>query len=133
MPIIERIVTFCCRHAVLTVLAALLLTLGAGVFTMAHFAMNTDSEQLISADVGWRKREIAFDAKFPGQSNLIAVVIDGATPELAEAAADALYTRIAADKALFPTVRRPDGGAFFAHNGMLFLPLAEVQNTLQQL
>ena len=27
--------------------------------------MNTDSEQLISAKVGWRKREIAFDDKIP--------------------------------------------------------------------
>ena len=133
MPIIERIVTFCCRHAALTLLAALLLTLGSGYFTAAHFAMNTDSEQLISAKAGWRKREIAFDAKFPGQSNLIAVVIDGATPELAEAAAASLSARIASNKALFPSVRRPDGGAFFDHNGMLFLPLADVQATTQQL
>jgi len=133
MPIIERIVTFCCRHAVLTLLVGLLATLGAGAFTWTHFAMNTDSEQLISASAGWRKREIAFDAKFPGQSNLIAVVIDGATPELAEAAAASLSARVAQNKALFPSVRRPDGGAFFNHNAMLFLPLTDVQATLQQL
>ena len=30
-------------------------------------------------------------------------------------------------------MRRPDGGAFFNHNGMLFLPLKEVQDTTQQL
>jgi uncharacterized protein len=133
MPLIERIVSFCCRHAVLTVLLAVLATMGASAFIAAHFAMNTDSEQLISANVGWRKREIAFDKKFPGQSNLIAVVIDGATPELADAAASALFAKIAADKTLFPSVRRPDGGAFFDHNGMLFLPLADVQATAQQL
>jgi hopanoid biosynthesis associated RND transporter like protein HpnN len=133
MPLIERLVSFSCRHAVLTVLLAVLATLGAGAFIAAHFAMNTDSEQLISADAGWRQREIAFDAKFPGQSNLIAVVIDGATPELAEAATASLSARIAADKALFPAVRRPGGGAFFDHNGLLFLPLDDVQATAQQL
>ena len=133
MPIIERIVTVCCRYAALTVLAALLLTLGAGYYTQSHFNMNTDSEQLISAKVGWRQRELAFDKKFPGQSNLIAVVIDGQTPELAEAAAASLSARIAVNKALFPSVRRPDGGAFFYHNGLLFLPLADVQATAQQL
>ena len=133
MPIIERIVTVCCRYAALTVLAALLLTLGAGYYTQSHFNMNTDSEQLISAKVGWRQRELAFDKKFPGQSNLIAVVIDGQTPELAEAAAASLSARIAVNKALFPSVRRPDGGAFFDHNGLLFLPLADVQATAQQL
>jgi len=133
MPIIERIVTLCCRYAALTVVAGLLLAVGAGYYTQSHFNMNTDSEQLISAKVGWRQRELAFDARFPGQSNLIAVVIDGATPELAEAAAASLSARIAVDKKLFPSVRRPDGGAFFDHNGMLFLPLPDVQATAQQL
>src|ERR1700689_1818275 len=103
MTIIERIVTFCCRHAALTLLAGLLISVGAGVYTWAHFSINTNSEELISSDVGWRKREIAFDSKFPGQSNLIAVVIDGATPELAEAAAASLSVRIAADKARCPS------------------------------
>ena len=133
MPIIERIVTFCCRHALATLAVALVVTLGAGFFTQAHFAMNTDSEQLISANALWRKREIAFDAKFPGQSNLIAVVVDGATAELAEAATASLSGRIATNKTLFPSVRRPDGGDFFNHNGMLFLPLADVETTTQQL
>ena len=133
MPLIERIVSFCSRNAVLTVLAALLLALGAGWYTSAHFAMNTDEAKLISADVGWRKTEIAFDALFPQQSNLILVVIDGATPELAEAAASRLTAKIATDKTLFPRVARPDGGDFFNHNGLLFLSLGEVQATAQQL
>jgi hopanoid biosynthesis associated RND transporter like protein HpnN len=133
MTIVERIVTFCCRHAVLTLLVGFLISVGAGAFTWAHFAINTNSEELISANVGWRQREIAFDSKFPGQSNLIAVVIDGATPELAEAAAAQLYDRIAQDKFLFHSVRRPGGGDFFNRNGLLFLPLADVQNTTQQL
>src|SRR5581483_10571078 len=133
MPVIERIVTFCCRHALLTVAAALALTLATGWFTASHFAMNTNSENLISADVAWRQREIRFDALFPQQSNLILVVIDGATPELAEAAAASLSDKLKADPKLFPSVRRPDGGDFFNHNGLLFLPLADVQQTTQQL
>ncbi len=133
IPVIERIVAFCCRWPGLVTLAAIALTVAASLFTSAHFAMNTDSEKLISADVGWRKREIQFDRLFPQQSNLILVVIDGKTPELAEAGAASLTARLAKDKKLFPDVRRPDGGAFFDHNGMLFLPLKEVETTTQQL
>ena len=133
IPIIERIVAFCCRWPALVTLAAVLLAAAAGFFTSSHFAMNTDSAKLISADVGWRKREIRFDKLFPQQSNLILVVIDGKTPELAEAAAAALTARISQDKALFPDVRRPDGGAFFDHNGLLFLPVKEVEAATQQL
>src|ERR1700743_3902326 len=82
--LIERIVPFCCRWPASVALAALVLTIGAGAYTNAHFAMNTDSEKLISADVGWRQREIQFDRQFPQQSNLTLVVIDGKTPELGE-------------------------------------------------
>ena len=133
IPVIERVVAFCCRWPAMVTLAALALTVAAGAYTSAHFAMNSDSEKLISADVGWRKREIQFDRLFPQQSNLILVVIDGKTPELAEAAAIGLTTRLAKDKNLFPDVRRPDGGAFFDHNGLLFLPVKEVESTTQQL
>ena len=133
IPVIERIVAFCCRWPALVTLAALLLAAAAGFFTSAHFAMNTDSAKLISADVGWRKREIAFDHLFPQQSNLILVVIDGQTPELAEAGTAALAARLGEDKTLFPDVRRPDGGTFFDHNGLLFLPVKDVEATTQQL
>src|SRR6201985_2156404 len=131
--LIERIVAFCCRWPASVALAALVLTVGAGAYTNAHFAMNTDSEKLISADVGWRQREIQFDRQFPQQSNLILVVIDGKTPELAEAGAASLTARLTKNKNLFPDVRRPDGGPFFDHNGLLFLPLKDVQATTQQL
>src|SRR6185312_6298763 len=130
---IERIVAFCCHWPALVTLTSLLLAVAAGLFTNAHFAMNTDSSKLISADVGWRKREIRFDKLFPQQSSLILVVIDGKTPELAEAAAAGLTARISRDKGLFPDVRRPDGGAFFDHDGLLFLPVKEVETTTQQL
>ena len=95
--------------------------------------MNTDSEQLIDAKVGWRMREARFDAAFPQQSNLISVVVDGVTPELAEAAAARADRQACRQPRCFTHVRRPDGGAFFNQNGMLFLPLPEVQDTTQQL
>jgi uncharacterized protein len=133
IPIIERIVAFCCRWPAWVCLAALALAAAAGAYTSSHFAMNSNSEELISADVGWRQREIQFDRLFPQQSNLILVVIDGRTPEMAEAAATALTARLKQDKRLFPDVYRPDGGSFFDHNGLLFLPLNDVQTNARQL
>ena len=135
MPIIERIVTFCCRQAALTVLAACSLTLGAGFYTAAHFAMNTNSER---ADLGRcglaQARDRVRPPNFPQQSNLIAggdrrrhAGTGGSRRRRAHRPARSQ------DKTLFPDVRRPDGGAFFDHNGMLFLPLADVQATTQQL
>src|ERR1700679_4032922 len=57
MTVIERIVGFCCRWP-WAVIAVSLLIAGAGAFyTQQNFAMNTDSEQLIDAKVGWRMRQ----------------------------------------------------------------------------
>src|SRR6201996_2832416 len=133
MTIVERIVAFCCRWPWAVIAACLALACGAAWYTTHNFAMNTDSSQLIDAKVGWRMSQARFDAAFPQQSNLTLVVIDGATPELAESAAARLTDKLATNPQLFPHVYRPDGGQFFNQNGMLFLSLPEVKNTTQQL
>jgi uncharacterized protein len=133
MTAVERIVALCCRFPRAVIIACLLLAGGTAWYTSQNFAMNTDSEQLIDARVGWRMRQARFDADFPQQTNITVVVIDGATPELAESAAARLSEKLSADPKLFTHVRRPDGGTFFGQNGLLFLPLKDVRDTTQQL
>ena len=133
MRTVESIVAFCCRWPWLVITASLFLAVSAGWYTSQNFAINTDSEQLIDAKVGWRMRQARFDAAFPQKTNLTAVVIDGKTPELAESAAARLTEKLQANPKLFSNVRRPDGGAFFNQNGLLFLSLDEVRDTTQQL
>ncbi|HEY2446607.1 MAG TPA: MMPL family transporter [Rhizomicrobium sp.] len=132
-PIVERIVGFCARNATLIVVAALLVGFFASVYSATHFAMNTDAESLISPQTNWRKRTAIFDQEFPQLNNSIAIVVDGATPELAERAAAELASALAGRGDLFHNVRRPDGGPFFAHEGLLFLPLDQVKSTTEQL
>ncbi|HJS45698.1 MAG TPA: MMPL family transporter [Rhizomicrobium sp.] len=132
MRAVERIVGFCCRFPKAVIIICLLLAGGTGWYTQQNFAMNTDSEQLIDAKVGWRMRQARFDAAFPQKTNLTAVVIDGKTPELAESAAARLTEKLAANPNLYTYVRRPDG-PFFNQNGLLFLSLDEVRSTTQQL
>ena len=61
-------------------------------------------------------------------------MIDGATPELAESAAARLTAASGqTTRSCFLVCAGPMAGAFFNQNGLLFLPLAEVQDTTQQL
>ena len=133
MSFVEEIVALCCRHARAVVGVCLLAAAAAFFYTAGHFAMNTNSETLISPNLPWRQQEARFDKLFPQRNNLILVVIDGATAERAQGAADLLTAKLAADKARFPAVRRPDGGEFFEHNGILFLSEQEVRDTTQKL
>ncbi len=64
-------------------------------------------------------------------SDLLAIVIDAKSPDLAGDAADALAKRLAGMKELFRTVREPEGGPFFRREGVLFLPLADVAGVLR--
>ncbi|HUD53155.1 MMPL family transporter [Parvibaculum sp.] len=130
---IRRIVAFCVRHAIAVTVSALLLGLAAGWFAAGHFAMNSNTADLISDEVGWRKQQARFEAQFPRPDNLILAVIDGATPERAEEAAASLASALARDPALFPSVRRPDAGAFLEHDGLLLLPTAEVKSATEKL
>ena len=132
-PLTARIVSASARHPWITILLALLLAGVAGLHASRHFAMTTDTAELISPDLDWRRGELDFDAAFPQQQDLIVAVVDGATPELAEQAAARLDERLRAEGKLFRSVRRPEGGPFFARNGLMLLPQDEVQATLDQL
>jgi hopanoid biosynthesis associated RND transporter like protein HpnN len=133
LTLIARIVAACCRHAWAVSAVGLALGVFALVYSAQHFAMNTDSSKLISPDLPWRQAEAAYDAAFPQQNDLIVAVVDGATPELAEHGAATLAAHQSPDSGPFLAVRRPDGGPFFDHNGLLFLPVADVEAITQQL
>jgi len=131
--LIGRVVAASTRHPVVVLLLAVVLTGAALVYTARHFAMTANTAELISTKLEWRQRELAFEAAFPQLENLTMVVVDGATPELADAAARRLAAALLEKPSLFRTVRRPDGGAFFDRNGLLLLPLNEVAATTKGL
>ena len=133
MRLVERIVAFSCRNALLVALVLVGAAVTLGVYTAAHFRMNTNTETLVSRNTAWRQREIAYDRLFPQENNLVLVVIDGATPERAEYAASALSAALTPHREAFLSVRRPDGGPFFAREGMLFLSTREVKETAAEL
>ena len=128
-----RVVAASCRHPWFVLLLGLLLALGAIAYTATHFAMTTDTAELIHPDQDWRQREIAWDRDFPQQVDVTLAVIDGATPELADAAATRLAAALAAQPGLFRGVRLPEGGEFLARHGLLLLPLDEVRRTTEAL
>ncbi len=124
---VSRLVIFSERRAILLVIVSLLLTTVAGVFTARHLGMDTDTANMISPELPWRKELAHFNALFPQNTGLLVVMIDGKTPDAAEDAAAALFDKIKTRKDLFTTARRADGGPYFEKYGLLFLPVEQVQ------
>src|SRR5690242_1967099 len=92
---ILKIFRICTARPALTLTVYLLLTLGAVLFTSENFAIHTDTSQLISSRLPWRQRELQLDAAFPQQVDTLLVVVDGATPELADDGASRLAAALA--------------------------------------
>jgi len=119
------------RFASITVLIGVLLAIASGFYTFKHFGINTDINHLISADLDWRKRDIAFEKAFD-QERLILAVVEAPTPEFANAAAAALTDRLSSNRNNFDSVKRLGGGEFFDRHGLLFLPTDEVAKVTGQ-
>ena len=94
--------------------------------------MTTDTADLLSPKLAWRIRENRFNALFRPRPQIV-VVVDGETPEQSEAAASLLAARLRAEPALFHSVRRPDAGPFWSHNGLLYAATGSVRATMAEL
>ncbi len=123
---IVTIVDFCTRYAAQIIGIAALLGLAAAGYAAAHFAIDADVNKLISKDLPWRQREVAFEKSFPPKEETILAVIDAPTSELATRATAALIQKLSDQKDHFRSILEAGGGPFFQKNGLLFLPAPEV-------
>jgi hypothetical protein len=126
------IVHWCARRPWVVILLASLLAAASGTYVVTHFAINTNINGLISRDLPWRQRELAYEAAFPQTTQLILAVIEAPTPELVGAAADA-FTQELSKSSDIQSVQDFGGGTFFERNGLLFLPRQDLASTLSQL
>lgn len=131
--LVSHVVRISAAAAIWIASAAILLGALAGVYAVTHFQIDTNSENLVSTSATWRANELRYDKAFPQQNNVIEAVIDGATAERADEAAALLAKTLAQNHARFTAVRRPDGGPFFAREGLLLLPISELKQTTDAL
>jgi hopanoid biosynthesis associated RND transporter like protein HpnN len=131
-PLVARWVALCADRAWLIAAVSALLGIAAAWYSAGHFAMTTDTADLLSPKLAWRIRENTFNALFRPRPQIV-VVVDGETPEQSEAAASLLAARLRAEPAMFHSVRRPDAGPFWSHNGLLYAATGSVRATMAEL
>ena len=130
---VARAVRLSTRYAWLVIPGFLIAAVFAGFYLTRHIAIDTDSSKLLSSSLPWRQQEIKLNDLFPQRTDRIIAVVDATTPEGAEEAASALADALAAQPDAIHTVTRPDGGEFFARNGILFKSVDEVRSDMAQL
>lgn len=116
------------QFAVAVVFAVLLATGALGYYTTVNLGINTDTTSLLAEDLPFRVAYKRFKEAFPQFSNVLVIVIDGESPDVAEDAAVALAAELAKREGAFRTVFYPAGEAFFIENGLLYLDLADLED-----
>ena len=129
---VARTVRLSTRYAWLVIPGFLIAAVFAGFYLSRHIAIDTDSSKLLSSSLPWRQQENRLNELFPQRTDRIIAVVDATTPEGAEEAAAALAGALTQSD-LIRTVTRPDGGEFFARNGILFKSVDEVRSDMAQL
>ncbi|MFL5267149.1 MAG: MMPL family transporter [Stellaceae bacterium] len=126
-----RTVDFCTRHAWWVIIFGLALAAASTVYAARHFAIKTDVTDLFPSDLPWTQRASEYSRSFPQPD--ILVVVDAPTPEMVEEATAKLVDALAARRDVVRTIHQPQSGEFFARNGLLYLPTAEVARVTQGL
>src|SRR4051812_47518763 len=103
--IIVAVVNVCTRHPWPVLALGLVVAALATAYTVRNFAINSDVSKLISPEVPFRQREIAFEKYFPQRYDTILIVVEGKTPERTKEASADLVQRLQARPDLLKNVR----------------------------
>ena len=124
--VIKATIEQCTRWPWLVIVASVVLATLAGLYTVNHFAISTDISKLISPQLPWRQRELAFNKAFPQSNSIILAVVDAPTSEAASEATLSLSRALAGRKDLFRAVDPVSETPFFARSAFLFPPTDQV-------
>ncbi|MEI7609663.1 MAG: MMPL family transporter, partial [Rhodospirillaceae bacterium] len=122
-----RLVEFSRARAPLMLLLCLAVVGALGFLAATRLGMDTNLDHLLSIKEPWRQQQLVFDRAFPQFGDLLVAVVESDSADAADDAAAALAAKLAASKELFSSVVRPEADPYFRREGLLFLPLEEVQ------
>jgi uncharacterized protein len=104
-----------------------------GKYTMDNLTINTNTADMLSTELPFQKSRIQLETAFPQDVSTVLLVVEGITPELTAEAVRQIGAGLRQRTDRIRSVYIPDEGDFFAHHGMLYLNLQELQDLSAQL
>lgn len=118
------------RHPWPVLAIALLLSAMAVVYTANNLEFLTGRDDLMPRHAPFQQDYQAYRASF-GDQEEIAVVIESDDPALTSSFCDRLYAQLSQEPRLFVELLYPGGLPYFRQNGLLFMPLEQLQRMAQ--
>jgi hopanoid biosynthesis associated RND transporter like protein HpnN len=102
------------------------LTVALAIYAAMNLGINSDNVSLVAEHLEARQNYLTFSRSFPNIENVMLVVIDGETPELAREATHTLRDALSERPDLFNEVYIPGSGPFFEKHGLLYRDLDDL-------
>ena len=116
------------RFNIWVLILSLILAAVALNYTKNNLGMNTDTKDMLSAELAWRQLDLEYEKNFPQYTDNILVVVEANTPDQALDAADLLYQNLLTETELFKSVYYPNELSIFKDSALLFLDTDELQD-----
>jgi len=129
----ERWLTWITRHPVRVLAGAVAIATLAAVAAANLLGVNSDPIAMLDENLPFRQTDERLRSEFPNLDNNLLVVIEAPTPEQAMLAAGRVQRELARMPAAIRSVSWPAGSEFFTRNGLLFLPLDQLETLGERL
>jgi uncharacterized protein len=116
------------RFSVGVIILSLLIAALALNYTKNNLGMNTDTKDMLSADLAWRQLDLDYEKNFPQYTDNILIIVEAETADQALDAADILYQNLLTETELFKSVYYPNELSIFKDSALLFLDSEELQD-----
>ncbi len=109
------------RRAWWVLVFAVVLSVGSLAYTITHFTISTDMSKMLSQDLPFERAQQRFNKAFPGLSKTLLIVVHSDSQTLSRRGAERLTHWLRRHGRGITQVSQPDGGRFFAREGLLYL------------
>jgi hypothetical protein len=125
---VAAVVGLVLKAPLLVVILSLAATVALGAYTVKNVSINTDTTEMLSPELQFRRDFDAYRRAYPIFANNIVIVIEADDSDRAEDGADALYQRLQQqDRGRYHHIFYPEGDRFFRQNGLLYIGLKDLQ------
>ena len=115
------------------IIGYIVLTIFSIFYIKDNLGMSTDTTDMLSKELPWRKLDIEYEKLFPQFLDNVLIVVESDTPDQASDAAARLYSALKADPVLIDDIYYPSLIPYFRQSAFLFLDLDELQDLADQL
>ena len=121
-----RLFAFVASYPRAILAVALLLSVISLFYAKSSLTFLTGRDSLMPSNAPFQREYYAYRAEFGDQEEIV-VVIEGGDASQSLAFGDALYERLNSSAGVYREVFYPGGLPFFRKNGLLFMPIEEIQ------